>query len=342
MISTFQKYCPDDDDEDGPLGIAYMVGSLVLFYRPAKDIPMSQQDKETAIIRIIKQLMGYFPPTGKDRSRILDSMLAFAYEKNVIRWMVNSIPGKINEDWSDDHGTSTLHQVIKLNMLTKDVGLVELVARKSPDLHKLLDARYHSWYPTSTPTSFAMIQPGMFFPWMWVLRQLKVDQVEFIRAELDIEESPLLKEGWTRETLGRLFNFREEEWGGGQVTIDQVWDAKRACDRCGDWEKYGVGMKMMADLEWRRYIREIRDGVVSEQREGGGEEEVEEVRRWDSLPYRIVCKRGCTDDVCVSGAFDGDVREIPFLPPYPYKDPEVLKMEELKNLTKQMPGAFYD
>ncbi len=67
------------------------------------------------------------------------------------------------------------------------------------------------------------------------------------------------------------------------------------------------------------------------------------MERGESLPYRIVCTKGCKDEICVSRALDGDARENPFLPPYPYKQPEVeFKIEELDKLTEQMPGAFRD
>ena len=87
---------------------------------------------------------------------------------------------------------------------------IEEVLRWNPDLHlSTVDTELSP--NEESPTSLAMYSSWMFSEWRTKLNYLCVDFEDFVEKELD--RGPLLKAGWTSETLLGLFQMKHQRGG---------------------------------------------------------------------------------------------------------------------------------
>ena len=356
MIALFQSYCPDEFDEGELL---HLMGYLFRFYRPAKDLEMNAAERQDAALKMVKQLIQHFPREGIERAKILDGLLQFYYDQSVLHWTLKNIDGII----CGSGDSSAIHDAHSRGLLTSDPLSVEMIARKTADLHRFLD-RQPSHIPPSTSTSFAMFRSSTFYTWVKIMKTLG-DIEESVRQEL--KSSPLRNEGWTEQSLTALFNK------------EPVPDSSPSnlrfppCERCN---QPSLHTWPTVDLSWRRRLGAFRNNFLQRSEFmdalgksssvpltfGVGEPAAQKVngefQQTDGtldpsvtklecpkkpLPYNRVCSKECMGGVWIAWVFESDSLNEPVLPPFPLEtDIDVREENDEICRTRNMPGAFED
>lgn len=346
MVTLFRQYSSGDFEEND---IYQLIGSSIMSYRPHKSIGLTNADAGRAALLLSQELCNFLPPMDDlDMSKMLFGFLQYYYSNIALRWCISRIRGNIQEDWLESEG-SAIHGALKRKLLHRDPISTVMIARKSQSLHRELNYdRYKT--PVSTPTTFTMYQPEMFYRWVQLLRSISYDLEQFIADELSVS-SVLLDQGWTQETLSVLFHsepIANSVYSGNGFYI---------CDRCSAREAYN---KTKVDLAWRRHLRNIRtcrwkpetvrrsnemdvnisydfeesDGYVGELFHLS--EQATHVVR--TVPL-MVCSGECQDGICVANVYENDLDEEPDITPYPLLCEE-LDIEDDTCPARNMPGAF--
>ncbi len=353
MISLFENYSHEDMD------ILYLIGQLLLAYRPQKMMAMDIAERRRAALLLLKHLSRFLPKNDSYQTKILYGMLDFFYQQDILRWVLTTIDGPILENSEN----SAIHRAIGMKLLTLDTVSMEMIVRKTSNLHRFWKKQPDS-IPPSTPTSLAMFRPEMFYAWARLLKDLGHNIEDFICTELMSSNSPLLAEGWAQGSLLELFNSEP------LPNLGYTPPGYFACQRCGrvegsSWTKI--------DLTWRRRLQAIRHrkdrgqgvehhmditllfGTTELAEPGCSSDAYSDSAEYltdisNTLPYSIVCSDKCEDGICVSWVFDGELSGEPFLPPYPYEreserqlfSGKAFDVDENNCPSKKMPGAFRD
>ena len=136
-------------------------------------------------------------------------------------------------------GYTILHNYTAWGMWEAALGAV---LARGPDLHRLGSDAYYT-PQVESPTSLAMYSSRAFWYWVRALANFKMDFEEFIGKEL--EQSPLARAGWEKETLLSLFIY-----GFGSDLY------RRYLPNCSDCTRYLYGVKIQP--YWQHLLERIK------------------------------------------------------------------------------------
>ncbi|KAH6718274.1 hypothetical protein BKA61DRAFT_300195 [Leptodontidium sp. MPI-SDFR-AT-0119] len=352
MLSVFQTHSPDDHDS---LEVWGSVGKLLLSYRPQRMINMELSERKNGAHILLKQLFSLLPQDDENWIKILFGMMQLFYDAEILRWTIGRIEGMIPVSQEN----SAVHRALGMKLFVTDRISSRMIVEKTErrELHRFWKRQY-SGIPPGTPMELALYQPGLFFGWVRVLREVGVDLGEFVREELDMGCGVLRAGGWSVDSLTEVC-----ELVNGEEMV--VGSAFLRCERCGMAEGSSW---LKVDLAWRRRLRSIRnrnlkgtsvgrvvDIAMPSKVTGDLAEKTLIVNTTTSiseeLPYKIVCSDECQDGVRVAWVFEDEAEDEAFLPAYQYHHQLEEAASDLKDVdfsgeegcpTERMPGAFRD
>lgn len=363
IIDLLQRYSQDSYNDEVYSGIS---GTVMIAYRPQKDIAMKQSERRHAVTQFLSMILPEFHPKHPGLTYTLETSVLFYYEQDVLRRILSAIDGPIDVP---NEESSIVYDAIAKRLLERDPTSMKTIMRRSKRLHTVVTReessklKGHIITSVLTPTMLAMYDMATFLAWRRMLKDLGYSMEAFV--DMELRGGLLAQVGWDKESLMLLFDSNVQR---GLVEHNGTMNfGFPTCERCGDCGTR-VGSVMKVDLLWRKRLRDVRLGrfkdnptahdldiqitlgaPVNKQVVDTVEEET------TGLPYRVVCSKTCTDGVCVAWGYEDDSEgaENPELLPFPM----VVKEEETETIgrgvydrgdkmelcpTRAMPGAFVD
>lgn len=333
MFALFQRFSDDFDE----MTIMSLIGAMVHFYRPLREFrlcPLDMKDRENAAMTVLKTLLQLWAPTDEQLAGFVHDMFLFKYSPNVIRWILGTAEKTLAEDRKR---SSVIHAAIRDKLPMKNPQTMALIINKTLNLHRVHENEQGY---RSTPTSLAMCQAGLFFAWRDVVMHFE-DVNSFVKAELLENSSLLANEGWAFKNLSALFTIEPN------VFLDSKYEdnsSQLKCDRCGRWEETYC---LMVDLEWRRFLRSIREGISLRFKDKepavlreptSTKVEVEPACTALGSDIRFICSWECQDEICLAWTCDNDSPEVGRAVQSGITARPENELEDCP--TRAMPGAF--
>ena len=142
----------------------------------------------------------------------------------VVDLTLDLVGGKGFEARTNGCGYTLLMNLIARTRYT--TASIKALLRRNPDLHAT-GTEIDIFPGEQSPTSLAILSSRAFFDWRAALDSVGVDLEVFVRREL--EKGPLLKAGWTPETLLALFQH-PHRWMGDS------WYWEKCSDCLGEFD----------------------------------------------------------------------------------------------------------
>lgn len=153
--------------------------------------------------------------------------------------------GAIDAVDKEEGGYTTLQAAIAYAEVYSDL---EMILAFDPDVHHVgFEADYSP--VDETPLSLALYSSHPFRRFTDALKKGHYDLDEFVIQEL-WEESPLMKEGWTRQTLLALFEIDFEP--------DVGYTSLQHCDECQNRFVYELS-PLQVEIAWQQFLEHFKE-----------------------------------------------------------------------------------
>ena len=153
--------------------------------------------------------------------------------------------GAIDVVDKEEEGYTTLQTTLAYAEVSSDL---EMILAFDPDVHRLGFDDFYSPID-ETPLSLALYSSHPFRRFTDALKKGHYDLDEFVIQEL-WEESPLMKEGWTRQTLLALFEIDFEP--------DVGYTSLQHCDECQNRFVYELS-PLQVEIAWQQFLEHFKE-----------------------------------------------------------------------------------